>query len=274
MIKPQSMKGYDPFYFCLTDRNFASLGTISIWIVTFLIFLFHSLTCEAGKIVRVWTYYDFPPFVVAKNQGLVYDFFELLSQRAEGTFSFDISVLPRKRIDRLLSNGEQGIVPFVHWSYMLDASKTRYFWSPILMADQNELISLLTRKVNFDGTAASLKGLRFGGVLGRQYPQLKDAMQRGDIFRVDTAGGEFSSIKMLLRGRVDVTTVPKSTLKYYSNRMLLERFIYVSPIPRSRYTRHLLMTKGLKDTHLILSQLVSKVIVTDEWKGLLKRYGY
>lgn len=230
-------------------------------------------TGSAQKLVAVWTYYDFPPFLIGERQGLVHDFIGLMNHHAQGRYRFELGVYPRKRLDMKLESGEQGVVLFVHWSYMGDGERTKYFWGPVIMPDRNEIVSRADRKVVFDGTAASLKGLRFGGVLGRRYPLLKDAMERGEIYR-ENSHGEEQNIRKLLAGRIDATTIPKPVLHHFVKTMGLEGRLYVSPTPITVYTRHLLVTKGLRAEHEFLSRFVRDISDNAEWRRIMKKYGY
>lgn len=253
-------------------KHIASYRSVILWSVVVMC-LFFPVSGSAQKVIPVWTYYDFAPFIIEEGKGLAYDFVEMLNTYAKGSYRFELTVYPRKRIDAKLASEEQGIVLFVHWSYMGDKEKTKYLWGPILMHDQNEIVSRADRKIDFDGTAESLKGLTFGGVLGRRYPEFEEAMKRGDIKR-DDAHGEEQSLRKLLAGRIDVTTIPKPVLHYFIQSMKLEGKLYVSPTPRSTYTRHLLITKGLQAEHEFLTRFVQESSDTAKWQEMMAKYGY
>lgn len=69
---------------------------------------------------------------------------------------------------------------------MGDDARNKYLWGPAIITDRNEIISRVNQKIEFVGTAESLKGLVFGGLLGRQYSGLMKTMERNDIIRVNS----------------------------------------------------------------------------------------
>mgnify|MGYP000119309389 CR=1 FL=1 len=113
-----------------------------------MLLVFPSVTGATENVIRAWTYYNVPPFVTGKGQGLVYDFVELLNLHAEKNYQFQVIVYPRKRLDAYLDAGEQGIVLFVNWEWMGENAQTKYLWGPAILTDQNEIISRVDRKSN------------------------------------------------------------------------------------------------------------------------------
>lgn len=221
----------------------------------------------------VWSYYDFPPFVTGPGQGLLYELVERLNNYARGGDHFVLKLYPRKRLDSLLAEKKQGIVLFVHWSYMGDADKRKYLWGPALVNDSNMIVSRINQKVYFDGSAASLRGLRFGAVLGHRYPRLQQAIELGEIIRQNTSG-EAEALRMLLAGRVDVISAPKPVLYHLNKTMQLEGQLFISPIPRLSYSRHIMVTDGLAPTHELLTQFVQQLAADRSWQATLASYGY
>ena len=136
--------------------------------VLVLLLLYSTAVGADEKLIEAWTYYDVPPFVTGKGQGLVYDFVELLNLEAKGSYKFKVTVYPRKRLDAQLEAGKQGVVLFVNWEWMGDDARNKYLWGPAIITDRNEVVSRANKRIEFDGTAESLKGLVFGGLLGRR----------------------------------------------------------------------------------------------------------
>ena len=102
--------------------------TAAIWLLA----IFCSQVFAAEQVIPAWSYYKNPPFVTAEQQGLTYDFIELLNKYSQGKYHFDLGLLPRTRIDKHLANKDIGIVLFVNWLWMGDKQKTKYLWSPPL----------------------------------------------------------------------------------------------------------------------------------------------
>lgn len=252
------------------------IGSYRNWVTCNLLMmlLLFSGNSLAKKSVTAWTYYNFPPYITGNGKGLAHEFIRILNDYAQDEYIFQLKVYPRKRLDAVLNRGKQGIVLFVHWSFMSDMEQSKYLWGPILMNDQNEIVSQFNRKINYDGTAGSLKGLRFGGVLGRKYDVfLEEAMEKGEINRMDT-NGEKQNIQKLLLGRIDVTTIPQVVLKYFVKNMEIERKLYVSPQPRNIFTRHILVTKELEAEHKFLAKFVQGLSKNIEWQKVLNQYGF
>jgi len=252
------------------------IGSYRNWITgnLLLMLLLFSANTFANKPVTAWTYYNFPPYITGDGKGLAHEFIKLLNDHAQGKYIFQLKVYPRKRLNSLLSFGKQGLVLFVHWSFMQEKDQSKYLWGPILMHDRNEIVSLSSRRISYDGTAQSLSGLRFGGVLGRNYDAfLEKAMAQGEIHRSDT-NTEKQNIQKLLRERIDVTTMPQVVLQHLIKNMNIAGKLYVSPQPRNIFTRHILATKQLKQEHEFLSKFVQGLSSNAQWQEFLNQYGF
>ncbi len=156
---------------------------------------------------------------------------------------------------------------------MQDKKQDKYLWGPAILEDRNEIVSRADQKIEYDGTAASLEGLSFGGIVGRRYLGLMEAMERKEIIREDS-WGEVQNIKKLLKKRIEVTTMPKSMLDYFMKNMQLQTKLYISTTPISSYTRHLLVTKQLQVEHGFLSKFVESLSNNSEWQDILRKYKF
>jgi polar amino acid transport system substrate-binding protein len=177
------------------------------------------------KVIPAWTYYEFGPFITSRGKGLTYDFTELLNRSLQKAgLRIKVAVYPRKRLEKILTK-RQGIVLFVNPIWMHDREKTRYLWSPPLLSDRNEILSRMNgpspTKIVYEGVE-SLNGLRMGGVLGRSYKDIDDAVNRGNIIR-DDASKESQTLKKLVMGRVDFMTSSGSLIRYLVKDMGLEK---------------------------------------------------
>ncbi|WP_348650704.1 transporter substrate-binding domain-containing protein [Thalassomonas sp. RHCl1] len=230
------------------------------------------MTCQAEKIIPVWSYHQSPPFITGEGQGLTYDFVELLNRQLSGKYRLELTLMPRNRLDMYLASRKQGAVLFVNAKWMDDRAQTKYFWGPEIMADSNAIISPRKHPIVYDGTAKSLRGLVFAGVRGHYYVGLEADMRENRIHRIDTKS-EAASIKSMLAGRVDVTSMPASTLKYFMKSMSLAGQIYTSPRPLMPYSRHIMLTKSLLVEHKLLQKQVLALKSNPDWKAILIKYG-
>ncbi|WDE00839.1 substrate-binding periplasmic protein [Thalassomonas actiniarum] len=238
----------------------------------FMFLLLHPATCQAEKIIPIWSYHHSPPFITGEGQGLSYDFVELLNRQLSGKYRLELTLMPRNRLEMYLASRKQGAVLFVNAKWMDDRAETKYFWGPEIIADSNAVISPKERPVVFDGTAKSLRGLVFAGVRGHYYLGLEADMRENRIHRIDTKS-EVASIKSMLAGRVDVTSMPASTLKYFMKSMSLADQIYTSPRPLMTYGRHIMLTKPMLAEHKQLEKQVLALDSDPNWKAILIKYG-
>ena len=264
---------------CLTCFSNKGCSAISKWnlfkarlLVSVLLCLLSFTSVRAEKAVTLWSYYRFPPFVTGEQKGLSYDFVRLLNRYSEGLYQFNLQLLPRKRLDKLLSEGAQGTVLFVHWSWMGDKEQSRYLWTPAFLLDRNEIIYHRNNPVFYDGSADSLKGLTLGGVLGRRYKGIDPLVDNGEITRVDVSG-EDQNIYKLLHQRIDVTTMPASMFFYLRQQLDSERELLSAQKPMSEYSRHILVSKELHEVHAFLSIFNQWVAADLRWQQTLIRYG-
>jgi len=228
--------------------------------ILFLTIIIFACPLLSEDIIQVYSYYNVPPFITGDNNGLNYQIIDHLNRNFKGSYSFQLSILPRKRLDNLLASDIDAIVLFVNPLWMNDIEKTKYLWTPPLFSDRNVVISNSNNPVLYDGSPDSLMFYKLGGIRGRVYSGLTDLITDGIIIRED-AGSERQNIQKLLAGRIDFTTMPWSILKYLIERYSLEENIFISETPFLTYNRHLLITKNLSSLY---DQLVP---LMEEWEG-------
>lgn len=227
------------------------------------------------KVIPAWTYYEFGPFITGKGKGFTYEFTELLNKSVKQVgLRFEVVVYPRKRLERILTQ-RPGVVLFVNPIWMHDKEKTRFLWTPPILWDRNEILSrmkgITPAKIKYEGIE-SLNGLTMGGVLGRSYKDIDDAVAKGNIVR-DDAPRESQTLKKLVIGRVDFMTSAGSLIRYLVKDMGLEKDIFFSPNPLFEYSRHILVNKKLEKESTAIFYFVSKLTETPEWKRLIEKYG-
>lgn len=241
----------------------------------YIVYLISILLCFerafATEEVQVLSYYTYPPFSTSDSTGLSYDFVSLLNQHSEGRYNFVLKHYPRKRIDLMLEEERKVVVLFVHWSWMKDKDRTKYLWTGPILKDKNQIISHRDNPVNFDGTANSLHGHILGGIHGRQYKGLMASIDSGFIVRVDVNSEEQNINKLELQ-RIDVMTIPQSMLNYFYIKDSLHSFVYISPVPHSTYSRHVLVPLKEKELHNFLNSFVLHLKNNKEWYKIKKKY--
>lgn len=227
--------------------------------------LFTSNIFAQTKEIQLWTYYTFGPFVTSREnnsvkQGLILDLAKLLEKRSNGKYRFMLSVFPRKRLYEYISRGQQAMVLFVNPAWMQDKAKTKCLWTSKILTDRNEIVSRISGKDPKQiiyNNVESLKGMVLGGVIGRRYKGIDDAVKNGEIERIDVVG-EDQNLKKLLAGRIDFITAPESMLKYLIQELNLEGQLYFSPNPLFTYTRHFMVTRDLKDLYEFMENFTKK----------------
>jgi polar amino acid transport system substrate-binding protein len=232
----------------------------------------------AVKIIKLWTYYDYPPFItdIAAKRGLTYDFADFLGKhpKNKGRYQFDVQILPRKRIDTYLMEGKQGIVVWTNPLFFDDQAKLKYRWTTALWSDSQDVISLVEKPVEYSGAASSLFGLRIGGVLGHNYIGIQKEMDEKLILRNDVLRDEVN-IQHLLHKWIDALLIARSTMNIYEKELRLKGKIHYSKIPLNRYTRHLLLQRSLEeDLYVFLQQVIDSGSLPEKksWQMLLQKY--
>ncbi|MCX4029551.1 transporter substrate-binding domain-containing protein [Endozoicomonas sp. SM1973] len=232
----------------------------------------NAIDVHANSPVIIWTYYSSPPFSIdnSKRIGLTYDFVDLLNKLAPEHLHFLTHFIPRKRLDVLLKNSNDGIVIWVNPAWFNDKQQQKYLWTSPLMQDTNEVISLLKRGVLYKGKE-SLRGLQLGGVLGHVYDGLEESIQQGAIKRFDVASFHQSLI-VLIAGRVDFTIVPNNAVRYLAVDMGVSHLICHSPKPHSRYSRHMLVQSGQAAAYQFLENIIKTLPSNKQWQAILDKY--
>lgn len=226
----------------------------------------------AAREVELWSYHDYPPFVIDADQefGFSHGFTQLLNRYAGERYHFVLRTAPRRRVDHWLGEGREGVVLWVNPSWFDDLAQSRYHWSDALLMDVNEVISLKATPLRYRGPD-SVRKLRFGAVLGEMYPSIDDLVAEGALQRDDVADPELN-LRKLLRGRIDFTIMPRSELVYMTHDSKHTDRLYVSPVPFQRFTRHLLIqTEDAKLVELFRF-FEEHVDVDREWRALRSRY--
>ncbi|WP_439886413.1 substrate-binding periplasmic protein [Pseudomonas sp. MBLB4123] len=222
--------------------------------------------------IKVYAYHLKPPFIVdlQQRQGLYFDFSDYLNSKGDA-YRFETLYLPRNRIEHDLDHGHlDGVVIGVNPLWFQDQAQERFLWTPSLYQDQDEIVSLTGTGLNYRGPE-SLSGLHLAGVLGFSYHGIDDWVAAGKIDRSDTPG-EREVLLMLLKGRVDVGIVSRSTLDYLIEREGWQGLFHVSPTPHDRFARRLLLPPGQEALYHYLLPILEQLPQDPAWQAILERY--
>ncbi|HLO93023.1 MAG TPA: hypothetical protein VK195_01795, partial [Burkholderiaceae bacterium] len=161
-------------------------------------------------VLPVLSYYDYPPFSTGPGQGLTQSLLALLQRRAGPLLPpLQEELLPRRRVAALVGrSGWKGLVPWVSPAWFQDPDRHRFVWTEPLMQDEDLVISLKSRPVDYQGPA-SLKGITLGGVFGHVYPETEALVKAGELQRLDSFSQE-ASLRMLMMGRVQAIFISRS----------------------------------------------------------------
>lgn len=242
----------------------------------FLLVVFLSLLpvlCLAQQPVEVWTYHLTPPFKVNASQGLSQDFVDLLNDDPAnaGRFRFQLTELPRKRLDLQLERGSPGVLLWATPQFFTAELTANARWTQALLHDQQSFVSLPDLAFEYD-RPRSLKGLILGGVLGYRYEGLEKEIASGAIRR-QNVHTDLQNLQKLLSGRIHTLLIAQSTLLYYRQSEKLGD-LYISEKPLYQFTRHLLITNNLgKAASDYLDGFLAALPSNPHWQIILNHYG-
>jgi hypothetical protein len=186
-------------------------------------FCLSNMVAAQQEAITIYSYHNHPPFVTGKKSGLTYELAKQLNKQAAGRYLFEVSIIPRSRLNFYLKDWIQGacpnseckqnwLVPWVNpkWGF-IKGLRDNYLWHE-QFSDANVIISRAHESWGYI-SPASLKGLVFAGMRGHHYVGIDDLVKSGDIKRID-GNRERDNLSKLLLQRVDATSLPRSTMAY------------------------------------------------------------
>lgn len=207
--------------------------------------------------IPIATYYDYPPFLIDKAaNGLNKELALYLTLKSNGKYRFNSVYIPKGRLDKMLDSKWPGIIAWLNPRFVRDEEMKKYIWSKALMHEIDYVASLKSRPIEYVDHK-SLYGLTLARVLNHRFADIEDALNSGKIKQA-TAKGPHSVVPMLLKGRVDVAFISKSTLSWLKKDFPdFDTKIHLAKIPRIEFDRHLLLTPALDPE---IAQFVLKAI--------------
>ncbi|MDE1464265.1 hypothetical protein [Spartinivicinus poritis] len=234
------------------------------------VFIIYSSVIFADKeLIYLYTYHNHPPFINGENKGLTFELERFLNNYVDSRYQFKLQILPRKRLDKKIEKNGPWVVTWANPIWFNDKKQLKYRWLSIL-EDSSSIVSRLEKPVEYRGFQ-SLQGLTFGGMAGHKYIGIDNLVDQGKITRID-GDHERNNVKVLLKGRVDFTLLPTSTINYLVKEMSLKEKIYVSPEKHSIYYRMFLISKSRKDIEEYLRRIA--INNNNEWLKIAREYGF
>lgn len=231
------------------------------------------LPCLAQHPVEVWTYHLSPPFKINESQGLSQDFVNLLNSDPAnaGRFHFQLTELPRKRLDLKLERGSPGVLLWGTPRFFSAGLTADSRWTEALLHDQQIFVSLPDLAFEYEHPR-SLRGLILGGVLGYRYEGIEKETASGAIRRQDVQT-DLQNLQKLLSARIHTLLIAQSTLLYYRQSEKLGD-LYISEKPLYQFTRHLLITNNLNEAAAdYLDGFLAALPDNPHWQIILNHYG-
>lgn len=222
--------------------------------------------------VTVYAYHLKPPFIVDQHQelGLYYDFSAFLNSKGD-TYRFHTQFVPRNRVEHDLTHKNfDGVLLGVSPIWFRDQAEKKYLWTPGIYDDQDEIVSLAESPFDYRGPK-SLVGKKLGGVLGFAYFGVDKLVAKGKIARINTVG-EHEVLEMLLKGRVDVGIVSRSTLNYLVAREGWQGRFYLSRQPHDRFARRVLVLRRDQALYDYLLPILQGLQSDKDWQAILRKY--
>ncbi|MDM5180390.1 transporter substrate-binding domain-containing protein [Massilia sp. CCM 8695] len=229
----------------------------------------------AAEIIPAYNSYSAVPFVVGDG-GLAQETVAYLNNKLKGKYQLQLKQVSRDTLNNTVLKDPdfKGIVLFLGPFFVDDSAKAKYHWSPALIGDSNAVISLKSRKLEYSGPE-DLAGLKFGGIKGNRYAGLEEHFGK-DIQREDVQE-EFSNIKKVASGKVDVTIMASSTFRFLMKQMGAEAAagsnLYTSSRPHFAFERHVFSAKGDAALAKEIDAAVAASKTDPVWRALLSKYG-
>jgi polar amino acid transport system substrate-binding protein len=226
----------------------------------------------AQKVIPAYNTYQSVPFQVGGEGGLAQDLVEYLNANLKGKYTFKLELMPREKFNQtvLATKGFEGVALFLAPPFVGDAEKKKFIWTSPIMGDKNLIISQPDKKVEYTGPE-SLKGLKFGGVIGNKYAGLESIPRTADT------PAELTNLKNLSTKEIDVTLMPESIFAYYLKTGSNARYgldkLHVSGKPHSAFTRHLFVAPENAQLGKDLEAVAAKMPGDPAWKAILAKYG-
>ncbi|PJG58773.1 substrate-binding periplasmic protein [Aeromonas cavernicola] len=242
---------------------------MNVWCALLIYCLLSS--CVSAQTLRLYDYHQHPPFNTDDNTGLSHDLVAYLNEKLQGEPRLELWLVNRARLAQEMADPVfNGMVAWVNPAWVGDPAGERFLWSRPIMHDTNELLSGLATPITYHGPE-SLKGKSFGGIEGYRYQGIDEAVAQGTLVRHDAKKVK-TNLNLLMRGRIDATSVNGSALGFFISSAPYQGAFFVSPLPQSRFTRHLLLAKSHATLQARLNIIADRMESDPVWQAILAKY--
>ena len=227
-----------------------------------------SSLATAAENVPFMVYNSYAPYVIdsSKSQGVAYAVADLLSRQSNGRFTFTVTLMPRKRLDKLLETGATMVVPFVSPQFFADEAMGKFLWTTPLFIDQQLIVHGPANRVDYSGPH-SLTGKRLGGIAGNRYAPLEAGFADGSILREDALSDDQNLAKLAL-GRLDAVSISSVSFNYLKHQD--QRFSGLEASATPIYsTERRLMIQGRAELRDFIQHVIDDPSVSPQWSAAL-----
>ncbi|MBZ9613344.1 substrate-binding periplasmic protein [Rheinheimera maricola] len=247
-----------------------SLKHVSMLVFVVTALFVHTAAAQQRQEVLLLTYHLKAPFIVdlGTQQGLYFELAHYLNQRST-KYWYKTEFVPRKRLDAMLQRPFPHVVVGVQPVWFKQLGDRMRFSKPILR-DSDVFISLKKNAVS-DVSPVGLKGKTLLGVQGYRYVGIEQALNNGNLMRVDTLQEEHV-LDMLRLGRGDFAIISLSTLNYIFLQGEDKTQFYIADEPHESINRSLMFSSADLELQHELHELVVTMPNDPEWLALLAKY--
>ncbi len=236
----------------------------------FMFFLNVSIWSQQQEI-KIYTYHTHAPFIIGDSIGLTYDLAEYLTAKSDNRYIFTVQSMSKTRVEKSFDNEEAFIVPWVNPIWFDDEDEESYTWTEhAIMEDGNAVISSSENQINYSG-AASVSGLRFGGIIGHRYIDIDDLADQGEIVRFNNEN-HVNNFRMLQKNRIDFTIAPLVGAEYIIQVNRMSDDLYISPILHSEYLRKFIISHNDEEIVRFLDSLLLHIQEDPSWIAIISKY--
>jgi len=244
---------------------------LQIFSIITCLFLGGVAVAQAKEAIPLYTYYFEAPFILGDNKGLTHDLVGYLNSQDDSPYHFEVQLLPRKRLDILLDDGVDGVLPFANPDWFKNAKRSSFHWTGPIMSGANTVITNISDALTYEGPD-SLTHLTLIGSLGRRYKGFEQLVETKKLERIDMP--RYNDVYAIIGERPGFFTVSSQAIAQYLIRQLkLKGKVHVAQPFHSSYQRHFLVSGQDETLKNYMTKLSKKLAADPKWHAILSAYG-